>query len=101
MPLGEVHHVAVVAERLVRLEHRELGVVRGVDALVAEHATDLEHAVEAADDQALQLQLQRDAQVQVDVERVVVRDERPRRRAALERLSTSVPRPRRNPGPSR
>ena len=80
--LGELHHVVVVGERLVRLEHRELGVVAGVDALVAEHATDLEHALEPADDEALEVQLGRDAEVEVDVERVVVGDERPRRRAA-------------------
>ena len=39
-----------------------------------------------ADDQPLEVQLERDAQVQVDVERVVVGDERARRRAALDRL---------------
>ena len=80
--LGQVHHVVVVAERLVGLEHRELGVVAGVEALVAEDAADLEDPVHAADDQPLQGQLERDPQEHVDVERVVVGDERPRRRAA-------------------
>ena len=80
--LGELHHVVVVGERLVRLEHRELGVVAGVDAFVAEHATDLEHALEAAHDEPLQVQLGRDAEVEVDVERVVVGDERARGGAA-------------------
>ena len=80
--LGELHHVVVVGERLVRLEHRELGVVAGVDALVAEDAPDLEHALEPADDQSLEVQLGGDAEVEVDVERVVVGDERSRRRAA-------------------
>ena len=80
--LGELHHVVVVGERLVRLEHRELGVVAGVDALVAEHATDLEHPLEPADHESLEVQLERDAKVEVDVERVVVRDERSRGRAA-------------------
>ena len=80
--LGELHHVVVVGERLIRLEHRELGVVAGVDALVAEHAPDLEHALEPADDEALEVQLERDAEVEVDVERVVVGDERARGRAA-------------------
>ena len=81
--LGQVHHVVVVAERLVGLEQRELGVVARVEALVAEHAADLEDAVHAADEQPLERQLQRDPQVHLDVERVVVRDERlapPRRR---------------------
>ena len=80
--LGQLHHVVVVAERLVGLEQRELGVVAGVEPLVAEDAADLEHAVHAADEQPLQRQLERDPQVHLDVERVVVGDERARRRAA-------------------
>ncbi len=75
--LGEPHHVAVVGVGLVQLEHRELGVAAVTEALVAEHAGDLEHLLEAADGQPLQVQLGRDAQVQVEVEGVVVGDERP------------------------
>jgi hypothetical protein len=45
------------------------------DALVAEVAVDLEHALEAADHQPLQVQLGRDAQEHLLVQRVVVRDE--------------------------
>ena len=85
-PLGQVHHVVVVGEGLVRLEHRELGVVPGVDALVAEHPPDLEHPLQAADDQPLEVQLQGDAQVHVEVEGVVVGDEGARRRPALDAL---------------
>ena len=56
----------VVPVRRVELQHRELGVVaRTRDAFVAEVAVDLEHALEAADDQALQVQLRRDAQEHV------------------------------------
>ena len=79
-------HDLVVRVRLVELEHRELGRVRAVGALVAEVAVHLEHALEAADDGALEEQLGRDAQVEVDVERVRVRDERPRGSAAGQRL---------------
>ena len=53
------------------------GLWRVRDALVAEDPADLEHPLDAADDQPLEVQLERDAQVQVDVERVVVGDERP------------------------
>ena len=74
--LGQLDHVGDVAERLVRLHHRELGVVRGVHALVAERPPDLEDTVEATDDQALEVELGGDAQVQRHVERVVVGDER-------------------------
>jgi hypothetical protein len=49
-------------------------------------AADLEHAVVAADEQALQAQLKRDAQEKVRAQRVVVRGEGPRRRAARHAL---------------
>ena len=55
-------------------------------ALVAEHAVELEDALEAADEQALEVELGRDAQVEIDVERVVVGHERARRGAAGNRL---------------
>ena len=70
--LADVHHVVPVAERLVELHHRELGVVAGRDALVAEDAADLVDPLHAADDQPLEVQLQRDPQVQLQVERVVM-----------------------------
>ena len=74
--LGELDDVGDVAERLVRLHHRELGVVRRVHPLVAERPSDLEHPVQATDDQALEVQLGGDAQVQRHVQRVVVGHER-------------------------
>ena len=76
----------VVGVGLVPLEHRELGVVLVRDALVAEVLAELVDAVDAADDQPLQVQLGGDAQVEVAVERVVVGREGPRQRAAVERL---------------
>jgi hypothetical protein len=84
--LDAVHHHRVVGVRLVELEHRELGVVRAVDPLVPEVVPDLVHALEAAHDQPLEVQLVGDAQVERHVERVVVRRERPRGRAAVQRL---------------
>ena len=62
----------VVGIGLVELEHGELGVVARREPLVAEHPPDLEHLLEAADHEPLQVQLRCDPQVQVDVERVVV-----------------------------
>ena len=67
--------VVVVGVGLVGLEHGELGVVLPGDALVAEDAADLVDAVVAADDEPLEVQLQRDAQEEVLVEGAVVRDE--------------------------
>ena len=82
----EVDQPLVIRVRLVKLQHRELGIVVRREPLVAEVAIDLVDPLDAADHQPLQIQLRRDAQVQIDIERVVVRDERPRRRAAIERL---------------
>ncbi len=72
---AELHQVVVVRVGLVELEHGELGVVFRADALVAKVAVDLVDAVEAADDQPLQVELRSDAQEEVEVERVVVRGE--------------------------
>ena len=84
--LGQVHHRAVVAVGLVDLEHRELGIVPRADAFVAVDAAQLVHPLDAADQQPLEVQLQRDPQEQVDVERVVMRHERPGRGAAGDRV---------------
>ena len=87
--------------RPVELEHRELGVVLRRDPFVAEVAVDLVDPLEAADHQPLQVQLGRDAQVEVDVERVVVRHERAAPRAARRWAASSASRPRGSRGASR
>ena len=61
---------------MVRLEHRELGIVTSGNAFVAEHPANLVHTLHTANDEPLQVQLQRDAQVQLHVERIVMGDER-------------------------
>jgi hypothetical protein len=83
---GEVHQRVVVRIRLVELHHREFGVVARREAFVAEVAVDLEDLLEAADDQALEVQLRRDAQELLHVERVVVGDEGLGRGAAGDRV---------------
>ena len=62
--------------------HREFGIVLGADPLVAKDAADLVDLFDAADQQPLEVQFQGDPQVEVDVERVVMRHERPGRRPA-------------------
>ena len=84
--LDHRHDVVVVDVGLVRLEHGELGVVLEAHALVAEVLADLVHAVDAADDAALEVQLGGDAQVEVALELVVVRDEGLGQGAAVQRL---------------
>jgi hypothetical protein len=70
--LHQDHEVAIVGVGLVELEHGELGVVTRREALVAKDASDLEHLLEAADDETLQVELGRDAQEEVGIEGVVV-----------------------------
>ena len=84
--LHQLHDGVVVHVGPVQLHHGELGVVDQRDALVPEVLPDLEDAVESAHQQPLEVELGSDAQVEVGVERVVVGDERPRERAAGQRL---------------
>ena len=83
---GEGHQVAVVPIRRVELHHGEFGVVPYRNTFVAEVAVDLKHALEAAHDQALQIQLRRNAQKHLLVQRVVVRGEGPRIGTARNRV---------------
>ena len=69
---GHAHQRVIVGVGLVELHHRELGVVLRRNPLVPEVAVDLEHPLEAADREPLQVQLRRDAQVEIHVERVVM-----------------------------
>ena len=55
-------------------------------AFIPEVAIDLIDAIQSADHQPLEIQLRRDAQKEIGVERIVMRLERPRRRAAGDRL---------------
>ena len=56
------------------------------DAFVTEVTVDFEHAVEATDHQTFQVQFRRDTQVHVQVQGVVMGDERTRRRTARDHL---------------
>ena len=83
---GHRHQLVVVGVGLVELEHRELGVVLRRHPLVPKVPRQLVDPLHAADHEALEVQLRRDSQVEVHVERVVVRHKGPRRRAAGDRL---------------
>ena len=84
--LCEVHHALVVGIRLIELEHGELGIPAPAQTLIAEVAVDFVDAIESAHDQSFQIKFGSDSQVEVHVERVVVRDERPRHGAACDGL---------------
>ena len=70
--LNQIHHAVEVGEGLIQLDGRELRVVLGVHTLITEDAADLIHAVHAAHDQALEIQLGLNAQNHVHVQGVVV-----------------------------
>ncbi len=76
----------VVGVGLVPLDHRELGVVLGRDALVAEVLAELVDAFQTTDDAALEVELGGDPQVEGAVQRIVVGGEGPRQGAAVDRL---------------
>ncbi len=74
--LGNVHHALIIGVCLIQLDGGELRVMTGVHALVAEDTADLVDVLETADDQTLEVQLGRNTQVHVDVQRIVMGDER-------------------------
>ena len=69
--LHHSHDVVVVGVGLVAFEERVLGVVVGVQALVAEDAADLKDTLQAADDAALEVELDGDAEVERAVQGAV------------------------------
>ena len=76
--LREIHNALVIGVSLVCLEHGELGIPAPAEPLVPEVAVDLIHAIQPADDQPLQIKFGCDAEVEIHIERVVMRDKRPR-----------------------
>ena len=75
--LGEVHHPVIVLVRDVNLHTGKLGVVGAVHTLVAEVLGELVYPLEAAHDEAFEVELVGNTQVERNVEGVVVRDEGP------------------------
>ena len=75
--LREGRNRRVVTVRFVSFEHRELGTVRRVGALVSEVAVDLEDALNPTHDRTLQVELGSNAQKELHVERIRMGDKRP------------------------
>ena len=76
---GKLHHAVIVRIGLIQLDGGEFRVMRCIHALVAEDAADFIHALQPAHDAHFQVQLRGDAHIHVDIQRIVVRDERARR----------------------
>ena len=83
---GQVHHRAVVAVRLIDFQHREFGVVPGVNSFVTVDPAQFVHPLDPSDQEPFEVQLQGDSQEQVDIQGVVVRNERPRGSPARDRV---------------
>ena len=82
----EDDQVLVVGIGHVELQHREFRVVNRRDALVPKVAVDFKHTRKSAHDQPLQIQFRRDAEIEIDAERIVVCDKGFRRRASGNRM---------------
>ena len=80
--LGKIHEIPEGGVRPVEFAHGEFRVVPDGNAFVAEIAVDFKNLLKAPHKQPLEIQLGRDAHVQLHVERVVVRDERAGRRSS-------------------
>ena len=70
--LDHLSNSELVAPAHVGLEHRELGRVAGINALVAEHPTHLVDPIGAADHRPLEIELKSDTQTHVNVEGIEV-----------------------------
>ena len=70
-PFGQIHQVFVSGVGLIEFEHREFRVVLAGNAFVSEVAVYLKYPVESTHDQPFQIELRRNAQVQVHAQRVV------------------------------
>src|SRR4029077_2683523 len=84
--LDQLHHRLEISVGLVRFEHRELGVVLAGEPFVAEVPPDLKHLLKTADQQPLEIKLQRDPQIELASQSFVLRDKWLRRGAARDRL---------------
>ena len=75
---GKRHHPVVILILYIKFHASELRIVALVHTLVAEVLADFVHAFETAYDEAFQVKFCGDTKIQVDVERVVVGNERAR-----------------------
>ena len=79
---GQANQVLVVGVCPVEFKHREFGIVPGRHAFIAKIAVDLVNLFQAANYQPLEMQLGRDAQVEIQIQGIVMGHERSRGRTA-------------------
>ena len=83
---SEIGHLFKIGIRPIGLEHRELRIMFSGDAFVAKVAIDFENLVEPTHEQTFEIKLQRNAHIEIDAERLVMRFERFGRSAAGDSL---------------
>ena len=79
---GDVHHTVNVGVCLVKFQQSELGIMALIHTFVSENSADFVNFFKPADDKAFKIKFQSNTKVHIDIERVVVRNERPCVRAA-------------------
>ena len=79
---GQIHHSIVVGICLIELHQCELRIVPGVQPFVAEYAPDFIDTLQTADNQSFQRQFQRNAELEIFIQRIEMRLERSCCRAA-------------------
>ena len=84
--LGQFHHLQIVRICPIEFQLSEFGVVLERNAFIAEVTPDLIHPFQIADQQTFEIQLERDTQIHILIEFVMMRGERTRRRTAIQRL---------------
>jgi hypothetical protein len=84
--LGQFHHLQIIRVCPIEFQLREFRVVLERHTFIAEVAPDLINAFHVTDKQTLEIQLERNAQVHILIQFIVMRHERTRCRAAIQRL---------------
>ena len=75
-----LHHPVIVLVRHVQFQHREFRIVGAVHALVPEVSREFIHAFESTHDKSFEVQFVGNAQIQRNIQRIVMRFEWSRRR---------------------
>src|SRR5206468_5705291 len=84
--LSEVCHLLEIGIGPIRFKHGKFGIVFSGNAFVSKVTVDFEYLVEPAHEQTFQIKLERNAQVKIEAERLVMRSEWFGGRASSDRL---------------
>ena len=61
----QIHHAVIIGIGLVELHQRKLRVMTGINPFITEHAADLIHSLQPADNQALEIELERNTELHI------------------------------------